>query len=78
MDLMDSSTGDRAQHTGPAPSPEADPRALALLSKLRAAQADLALGPSLAWERAAFAEAFADPEPGRRVRAFLGRDAEPK
>jgi len=77
MDLMDNSTGDRAQHTGPAPSPEADPRALALLSRLHEAQAGLARSPALAWERAAFAEAFADPEPRRRVRAFLAGDAEP-
>ena len=58
--------------TGPHPSPEADPRALALLAALAECQAGLPLGPALAWERAFFAEAFADPEPGRRVRAFLG------
>ena len=69
---MTRATGDRPQHTEPPPSPEADPRALALLSRLQAAQAGLARGPALAWERAAFAEAFADPEPARRVRAFLG------
>lgn len=55
---------------GPA-SPEADPGALALLARLWEAQDGLALDPALAWERAAFAEAFARPEPGRRVRAFL-------
>ena len=55
---------------GPA-SPEADPRALALLARLWAAQDGLSGEPALAWERAAFAEAFADPGPGRRVRAFL-------
>jgi hypothetical protein len=65
-------TGDRAQHTDPRPSPEADPRALALLSRLQAAQAGLSTGPALAWERVFFAEAFADPEPARRVSAFLG------
>lgn len=69
---MTRSTDNRAQHTGPAPSPEADPRALALLSALQAAQAGLSREQALAWERAAFAEAFADPEPGRRVRRFLG------
>ncbi len=53
------------------PSPEADPRALALLERLHAAQAGLSRGPALALERASFAEAFADPEPARRVGAFL-------
>ncbi|MBS1783962.1 MAG: hypothetical protein JST24_00880 [Acidobacteria bacterium] len=53
------------------PSPETDPRALALLERLHAAQAGLDLGPALAWERVAFAEAFAGPEPARRVGAFL-------
>lgn len=53
-------------------SAEADPGALALLARLWEAQEGLASGPSLAWERAAFAEAFASPEPARRVRAFLG------
>jgi len=48
-----------------------------LLSRLHEAQAGLARSPALAWERAAFAEAFADPEPRRRVRAFLAGDAEP-
>jgi len=69
---MTHSTGDRPQHTEPAPSPEADPRALALLSKLHAAQAGLAREQALAWERVCFAEAFEAPEPARRVRAFLG------
>lgn len=69
---MTHSTGDRPQHTEPDPSPEADPRALSLLSKLQAAQAGLSRGPALAWERIFFAEAFEDPEPARRVRAFLG------
>jgi len=69
---MTRSTGDRPQHTEPSASPEADPRALALLSKLHAAQAGLDRGQALAWERAAFAEAFEDPAPARRVRAFLG------
>ncbi len=54
-----------------APSPEADARALALLERLQAAQAGLARGPALAWERVGFAEAFASPEPARRVGAFL-------
>ena len=65
-------TGDRPQHTEPPASPEADPRALVLLSKLHAVQAGLDCGPALAWERVFFAMAFEDPEPARRVRKFLG------
>ena len=65
-------TDNRPQHTEAPASPEADRRALSLLSKLHAAQAGLDRGPALAWERLFFAEAFADPEPARRVRAFLG------
>lgn len=53
------------------PSPEADPRALTLLERLHAAQAGLDRGPALAWERVCFAEAFSNPEPARRVGAFL-------
>jgi hypothetical protein len=77
METMTRSTGNRAQDTEAQPSPEADPRALALLSRLHAAQAGLARDQALAWERAFFAEAFEDPGPARRVRAFLGGDAEP-
>ena len=58
----------------PLPSPDADDRALELLRALRGRQAGLDLGPALAWERAAFAEAFASPEPARRVQAFLGKE----
>lgn len=57
----------------PLPSPDADARALELLRALRDHQAGLDRGPALAWERAAFAEAFASPEPARRVQAFLGK-----
>ena len=61
----------------PHPSPEADPRALALLAALEARQAGLALSQTLAWERVFFAEVFASPEPARRVRAFLGEGPGP-
>ena len=60
----------------PHPSPEADPRTLALLAALEARQAGLGRGQALAWERLFFAEAFTDPEPARRVRAFLGESAD--
>ena len=53
-------------------SPEADPGALALLSGLWDAQEGLHRDQALAWERVIFAEAFAGPEPARRVGAFLG------
>ncbi|HEU4950777.1 MAG TPA: hypothetical protein VFT46_02440 [Holophagaceae bacterium] len=55
------------------PSPDADARALELLRALRTWQGGLDRGAALAWERAAFAEAFASPEPARRVQAFLGK-----
>ena len=74
---MTRSTGNRAQDTEAQPSPEADPRALALLSRLRAVQAGLARDQALAWERVFFAEAFEAPEPARRVRAFLGEGPGP-
>ncbi|MBS1767948.1 MAG: hypothetical protein JST05_11180 [Acidobacteria bacterium] len=54
-------------------SSEADPRALALLARLWMAQDGLGCDPALAWERALFSDAFTDPEPARRVQAFLGR-----
>jgi hypothetical protein len=57
---------------GPQPSPDADLRALALLDSLRDMQRGLPRSAALAWERTAFAGAFDDPEPARRVRAFLG------
>jgi hypothetical protein len=55
------------------PQGKADLRALALLKELRTFQSGLARGPALAWERAAFAMAFLDDEPRRRVRAFLSK-----
>ncbi len=45
---------------------------MALLLRTRAEQAGLPREAALAWERAAFAEAFAHEEPRRRVKAFLG------
>jgi hypothetical protein len=59
------------QSTPTAPSAEGDARALCLLRALRAHQAGACRSAALAWERAAFAECFLDPEPARRVRAFL-------
>lgn len=59
------------------PSPSARPasgRALDLLAATRTVQEGLPAGAALAWERAAFREAFLDPEPGRRIRAFLDGD----
>ena len=55
-------------------STEGDPRALALLAGTREHQRGLPRSAALAWERAAFAEAFADPQPARRVQAFLQRN----
>jgi hypothetical protein len=49
-------------------------RALSLLGNLQRRQAGLPRSPALAWERAAFAEAFDHPEPGRRIRRFLDKD----
>lgn len=57
--------------TGGEQAPEADPRALDLLRWARAQQRGLSVEAAWAWERATFAWAFLDPEPGRRVRAFL-------
>lgn len=51
----------------------ADPRALALLKEVQDFQRHLPRGPALAWERVAFAMAFEDDEPRRRVRAFLSK-----
>ena len=50
-------------------SPEA--RALGLLAALRIEQAGLPREAALAWERAAFREAFLESGPGLRIRAFL-------
>lgn len=55
------------------PAEKADPRALTLLMELRDFQSCLPRGPALAWERVAFAIAFLDDEPRRRVRAFLSK-----
>ncbi len=51
-------------------------RALVLLGNLQARQAGLARPAALAWERAAFAEVFDHPEPGRRIRRFLDKGLE--
>jgi hypothetical protein len=48
-------------------------RALVLLGNLHLAQAGLPRPAALAWERAAFAEVFDHPEPGRRIRHFLDK-----
>ncbi len=42
-----------------------------MLAELRGFQTGLPRGAALAWERALFAAAFLDPEPQRRVGAFL-------
>ncbi len=55
------------------PTEMGDPRALLLLAELRCFQAKVPKGAALAWERATFAEAFLDPEPLRRVQAFLSK-----
>lgn len=52
---------------------QADPRALELLAHLRVHQRELPRRAAWAWERVAFAEALAHPEPQRRVQAFLGK-----
>jgi len=46
-------------------------RALGLLEELQRRQGGLPRPVALAWERAAFAEVFDHPEPGRRIRGFL-------
>ncbi len=48
-------------------------RALALLKEVQDFQRNVPRGPALAWERVAFAMAFLDDEPRRRVRAFLSK-----
>lgn len=55
------------------PAEKGDPRALALLNELRGFQSCLSRNPALAWERVAFAMAFLNDEPHRRVRAFLSK-----
>ena len=49
-------------------------RALLLLGDLRGHQTAVPRRPGLAWERAAFAEVFGHPGPGRRIRRFLDKD----
>ena len=46
-------------------------RAIFLLGNLQGLQGGLPRPAALAWERAAFAEIFDHPEPGRRIRWFL-------
>jgi len=46
-------------------------RALGLLEDLHSRQAGLSRPAALGLERAAFAEVFDHPEPGRRIRHFL-------
>ena len=46
-------------------------RALSLLENLQGHQAGMARPGALAWERAAFAEAFDHQGPGERIRTFL-------
>jgi hypothetical protein len=46
-------------------------RAISLLGNLQRRQDGLSRPAALAWERAAFAEVFDHPEPGRRIRRFL-------
>jgi hypothetical protein len=61
---------DTPQGSGEAPgNPET--RALGLLANLREEQAGLPREAALAWERAAFREAFLETGPGLRIRAFL-------
>ncbi len=55
------------------PAEKADMRALALLKEVQDFQRNVPRGPALAWERVAFAMAFLDDEPRRRVRAFLSK-----
>lgn len=55
---------------------QAERRALVLLAALREEQRDLPRGAALAWERAAFREAFLESGPAQRIGAFLeGRRA---
>ena len=58
-----------ASGTAAAMNPEM--RALDLLAALREEQAGLERGAALAWERAAFREAFLESGPAQRIRAFL-------
>jgi hypothetical protein len=64
-----------AQSSRSAPAAEGDSRAIFLLKTLRQQQRGLARSSALAWERAVFCEAFLDPEPARRVRAFLSGES---
>lgn len=49
-----------------------DPRALLLLGECRLHQRNLSRAGAFAWERVVFGQALADPEPMRRIQAFLG------
>jgi hypothetical protein len=83
MSAQEGQSSDSHIHTDPAihPQDSANPhvatdfaaceRALSLLGNLQGVQAGLARPAALAWERAAFAEAFDHPEPGLRIRRFL-------
>lgn len=64
-----------AQSSPGALSAEGDARAIFLLKTLRHQQRELPHSSALAWERATFCEAFLDPEPARRVRAFLSGES---
>ena len=48
-------------------------RSLNMLRDLQDHQRDLPRNPSLAWERAAFSEVLGHPDPGLRIRRFLGK-----
>ncbi|WP_306590915.1 hypothetical protein [Geothrix sp. 21YS21S-4] len=49
------------------------PTAISRLDDLQVRQDGLPRLAALAWERAAFAEVFDRPEPGERIRRFLGK-----
>ena len=70
------SQGNGIHPSEPVPGSEsgACERALALLGNLQVRQAGLSRPAALAWERAAFAEAFDHPEPSQRIRRFLEGD----
>ena len=67
-------TGTRSPVPAPGVTSEACERALDLLGKLQNRQAGLPRPAALAWERAAFTEAFDHPEPSQRIRRFLEGD----
>ncbi|MBL0312935.1 MAG: hypothetical protein IPP78_09555 [Holophagaceae bacterium] len=55
------------------PEEKADLRAIILLKEVQDFQSCVPRAPALAWERVAFAMAFLDNEPRRRVQAFLSK-----